>query len=252
MNKNEQKFRTCVIVCAIVSSIVIMLSLIFLRKHICSDQKKPREQASVPSDGGDKQPYEREVIVCFKGEKESIQPGIVIDILNITTNLVYEEEFTTNSALTYIIRNESRDDIFILLQPPPITLAWVEITTGNEIIQIDYPIVCHGPAPQPVDAVFFSGYRAWRSSKSYSFLKIFSQIIPSSSLKDLPIEQEPGSFYKKDFTNEHFVKGLLRASFDITYYVVGGNEMKTQRIEKTIIVKSTKEETNGQSKGGLE
>lgn len=229
-----------------------MLSLTFLRKHICFDQKKPREQASVLSDGGDKQPYEREVIVCFKGEKESIQPGIVIDILGITTNLVYKEEFTTNSALTYIIRNESRDDIFILLQPPPITLAWVEITTGNETIQIDYPIICHGIADWPISTLFFAGNRVWQSSTSFSVSEGFCQIIPSPSLKDLPIEQEPGSFYKKDFTNEHFVKGLLRASFDITYCVVGGNEMKTQRIEKTIIVESTKEEPNGQSKGGLE
>lgn len=237
MNKKGWRFRGFVIA----SIFVIMISFTFVWKHFRFDQKKPREQASVFRDRGGKQPYEREVKVCFKGEKESTQPGIVIDVLGIATNSVYEKNFTTNSMLTYIIHNESRDDIFILLEPTPVSLTWIEVTTDSDVYQIHQRIVVHGPSPHPVDAVFFSGYRAWRSSKSFSFVKGFSQIIPYPYLKDLPVVQEPESLFAKDFTNEHFVKGLLRASFDITYYVVGENEMKTQRIEKTIIIKSIKD-----------
>lgn len=234
MNRKELVFTGCVIGCIA----VVVLGFTFAWKHLCFDKMKSGEQVSVLMVGEGSQPSEHEIKVWFKGEKESIQPGIVIDILGITTNSVYEENFTTNSVLTYIIRNESREDIFILLEPPPVSLEWVEITTSNESYQLEYPIVVHGPAPQPVDAVFFSGFRAWRSSTSFSFLKGFSLIIPSPSPKDLPIEQEPGSSLTRDFANEHFVKGLLRVSCVLTYCVVGKNELKTQRLEKVIIVKS--------------
>lgn len=156
--------------------------------------------------------------------------------MDVTTNSIYVKEFETNEVfgLNYIIRNESKKDIFILLDPPPISLEWVEITTDRDVYQFDYPIVVRGPPSWPVNSIFFSGNRAWKSAESFSVAKTFKQAIPSPLRNDLPAELEPEIFSTKPFGDERIVAGQLRVSCDITYFVVSENGLRTQRVSKNI------------------
>jgi hypothetical protein len=224
--------------------IFILISCGYAWRHYCCGRKISDKHVPAFRDGDCTQSPARKFGVFFSGEKAPMQPGIVIDLLDVSVSSHYEKDFGTNDMLSYNIRNESREDVFILLEPPPISLKWIEITTDVETYSITYPTIVRGPASWPLEALLFTGNKVWQSSKSFSVMKTFRQQIPEPSLGDLLVEQEPGASSTKDHSKEHFVKGQLQVSFDVTYCVVGKNEMKTQRLEKIITIDAQNTNSN--------
>lgn len=222
--------------CVILSVFSVVLSSFFALSFIWIYKKGTENHLAVSKNEHTHQIRAHNLRVFFQDEKESIQPGLVIHIMDVTTNSIYVKEFATNEvfSLNFIIRNESKNDIFILLDPPPFSLEWVEITTDRDVYQFDYPIVVRGPPSWPVNSIFFSGNRVWKSTESFSVAKTFNQAIPSPLLNDLPAELEPEFFSTKPFGDERIVAGQLRVSCDISYFVVSENGLRTQRLSKNI------------------